>query len=184
LKSNFLSCIQGDHGDFQFDVERFENNALIIDAMAVLQARKGKWNTFGELCDAIFKGILKSAREWKATRVDFVANGYPSQSIKNPERNRRADTSGIQKVRVFNKDQNVPKQWKKYLSLGDNKESLVAFLCEHWRSYTSSRLGNLPSLYVTSKEKCFHFSCGISDEHVLLCDEVLELESDHEEADT
>ncbi len=70
------------------------------------------------------------------------------------------------------------------LEFRGTSESLVTFLCEHWRSYTSSRPGNLASLYVTSKEKCFHFSRGISDEHVLLCDEVLELESDHEEADT
>ena len=136
---------------------------LSLNAMAVIQALKGKWKTFGELCDTIFYSILKLAREWKATRIDFVADRYPAISIKNPERARRAGNAGVQKVHVFSKEQNVPKQWKKFLSLGENKESLISFLCEHWRSYTSSRLGNLAVLYATSKEKCYSFSRGIAD---------------------
>ena len=152
--------------------------------MVVFQSIKDKWKTFGELCDAVFNGIIKSARQWKATRVDFVADRYPAISIKNPERNRRAENSGIQRVNIYDKDQNVPKLWKKYLSVGENKESLIAFLCEHWRSYTTSPLIILPSLYVTSKEKCLHFSRGTSDEDLVVCDELLELQSNHEEADT
>ena len=41
----------------EFDREEFHNNAVIVDAMAVIQALKGKWKTFGELCDAIFSSI-------------------------------------------------------------------------------------------------------------------------------
>ena len=183
FKSSFVYN-QGEQCDTEFNREEFQNNAVIIDAMAVIQALKGKWKTFGELCDAILYSILKLAREWKATRIDFVADRYPAISIKNPERARRAGNAGVQKVHVFSKDQNVPKQWKKFLSLGENKESLISFLCEHWRSYTSSRLGNLAVLYATSKEKCYSFSRGIADECLVVCNEVLELESNHEEADT
>lgn len=99
--------------------------------MAVLQALKGKWKTFGELCDAIFNSMLQWARRWNATRIDLVSDRYPAISIKNPERNKRADRSGIQKIHVYNKEQQVQKQWKKYLSCGENKESLIVFLCNH-----------------------------------------------------
>ena len=76
--------------------------------MALVQALKGKWKTFGELCDTIFSNILKLACHYKATRVDFVADCYLSTSIKNPERNRRAENSGIQKVHIYDKSQNIP----------------------------------------------------------------------------
>ena len=152
--------------------------------MAVIQALKGKWQAFGELCDAIFSSILKLARQWKATRIDFVADRYPAISIKNPERTRRIGNVGVQKVRVFSKEQSVRKQWKKFLTLGENKESLISFLCEHWCTYASSHLSNLDVLYVTSKEKCYSFSCGMADNALVVCDEVSELKSSHEEADT
>ena len=128
--------------------------------MALLQALKGKWKTFGELCDAIFNSIIKLARHWKATRVDLVGDRYPVHSIKDIERARRAENVGTQKIHIYDKDQNVPKQWKKFLSLGENKESLMAFLGQHWRSYVSARFGHLLSLYVTTRDKCLHFSPG------------------------
>ena len=152
--------------------------------MAVIQALKGKWKTFGELCDAIFSSILKLARLWKATRIDFVADRYPAISIKNPDRTRRIGNVGVQKVRVFSKEQSVPKQWKKFLTLGENKESLISFLCERWCTYASSHLSNLDVLYVTSKEKCYSFSRGMADNALVGCDEVSELKSSHEQADT
>ena len=39
-------------------------------------------------------------------------------------------------------------------------------------------------LYVTSKEKCFHLSLGISEDDLVVCTEMLELECNHEKADT
>ncbi|CAB3990956.1 Hypothetical predicted protein [Paramuricea clavata] len=51
-----------------------DNNALIVDAMAILQALKGKWKTFGEFADSIFHYLVKLARECKANRLDFVAD--------------------------------------------------------------------------------------------------------------
>lgn len=152
--------------------------------MALIQSMKSKWKTFGELCDAIFNNVLKLAQQWKATRVDFVADRYLPISIKQSERSRRSENTGIQKLRVFNKDQNVPKQWKKFLGLGENKESLIQFLCEHWRSYVSSCLGHLLALYVTSKEKCYCITRARSDEDRVDCREMSDLESNHEEADT
>ena len=86
-----------------------DGNALIVDAMAVLQALKGKWKTFGEFSDSIFDYLVKLARQYKANRLDFVADRYPAISIKNSERSKRA-TQGVQRVHILNKDQNIPKQ--------------------------------------------------------------------------
>lgn len=182
MMSTFV--LLGDHPTREFDRERYDNNAFIVDAMALIQSMKNKWETFGELCNAIFKNVLKLAQQWKSTRVNFVADRYPPISIKQSERSKRSENTGVQKVRVFNKDQHIPKQWKKFLALGENKESLIQFLCEHWRSYESSCLGHLSALYVTSKEKCYCFTQARYEEEQIDCSEVSDLETNHEEADT
>ena len=104
-------------------------------------------------------------------------------SIKNAERNRRAGT-GVQKIRIFSKDQTVPKQWKKFLSCGEDKENLVEFLCQHWVTYKSFQFGCLSTMYVTSRDKCYVFSSNTSDEDNIVCSDCPELKSNHEEADT
>ena len=104
-------------------------------------------------------------------------------SIKNAERNKRAST-GVQKIRIFSKDQSIPKQWKKFMCCGENKESLVEFLCQHWATYKSFQLRCVSTMYVTSKEKCYVFSSNVSDEDNIVCSNCPELRSNHEEADT
>lgn len=151
--------------------------------MAILQCMKDTWKKFGEFANSTFVYLVNLAQKWGASRIDFVADRYPQQSIKNAERSKRA-TQGVQKVHIFSKDQNLPKQWKKYLSAGENKESLVAFLCDCWCDYDSAKLGTLESMYVTSKSKCFKLSPGVFSNDQVLSREVAELECDHEEADT
>ena len=84
---------------------------------------------------------MNLAQKWGVYRIDFVADRYTQQNIKNAERSKRA-TQGVQKVHIFRKEQNLPKQWKKYLSAGENKESLVAFLCDCWCDYGSVKFGS------------------------------------------
>lgn len=50
-----------------------ERNAVIINAMAVIQAMNGKWKTFAEFADSLFSHLVKLAIRWKATRLDFVS---------------------------------------------------------------------------------------------------------------
>jgi hypothetical protein len=118
-------------------------------------------------------------QEFISSQIDTPPSA--SRILKEPEEPEMLES---RKFMCLSKEQNVPKQWKKFLSLDENKESLISFLCEHWRSYTSSRLGNLAVLYATSKEKCYSFSRGIADECLVVFNKVLELESNHEEADT
>lgn len=182
-KSKLFKILEGEAGNPDVDVRSFHNNALIVDAMAVIQSIKGKWKTFGELSDSIFSSLIKLAQHWNATRLDFVVDRYPALSIKNTERRRRAE-AGVQKVRIFNKGQNVPKQWKKYLSCGENKESLMEFLREHWSTCKSSQLVGISMLYVTSREKCYVLSHSVAEDDLVCSNEISVLESNHEEADT
>eukprot|EP00794_Sanderia_malayensis_P018490 gene18490-20339_t len=69
------------------------------------------------------------AQHWNMTRLNFVADRHPFLSIKNTERTRRAQ-QGVQKIKIFCKEQKVPKQWKKYMSCGENKEFLHNILKE------------------------------------------------------
>ena len=90
----------------------------------------------------------------------------------------------MQKVRIVNPDQTVPKQWKKFLSCGENKESLIKFLCQHWKMYKSSRLHGVSTIYVTAEEECHVFYSSECRDAPVVCSVCPELESNHEEADT
>ena len=182
-KSKLAEILENEAGNPEIDASAFNNSALVIDAMAVIQSMKGKWKTYGEFADALLNSLVKLARKYNSTRLDFVADRYPALSIKNTERQRRAD-KGVQKVHIFGKDQNVPKQWKKFLSCGENKESLVVFLCEYWRACSSSQLGTVSAIHVTAKENCYVLYAGESPSDRVRSDEVSPLRSNHEEADT
>ena len=183
-KFKLFEILEGEAKNPVVDVENLrDGNALIVDTMAVLQVMKGKWKTFGEFADSVFAYLVILARQWKAVRLDFVVDRYPKESIKNAERTRRA-IQGTQRVHIYNKDQNVPKQWKKYMSCGENKESLIAFLWKHWCTYCSAQMKRLEYMYVTSESKCYLLFPCVSQNECIQRQEVRALESDHEEADT
>ena len=157
------------------------NNALILDGMALIQMMKHIPNTFGKLVEIILGRILSLASNSKSTRVDFVCDTYPEVSIKNMERSSRAD-EGSTVVRILGADQKVPRQFKKFLSVGKNKESLIEFF-QHLKHVgkLSNLIGNV-ELFVSHGEMCHRF-CTNNREKVQV-EECKELFSDHEEADT
>ena len=74
-----------------------------------------------------------------------------------------------------------PKQWKKFLSSGENKRMLTRFLLQQWsRDNYADRIGNR-NIYFAVEDKCFQLS--VNDGKVA-CKEITELNSNHEEADT
>ena len=107
------------------------SGALLLDAMAMLQTLKYIPQTFGELAEKILQMLLSCARAANAERVDFVSDGYPAVSIKNLEQNKRA-VSGVTQIRIGGPNQKVSHQFKRFLSLGENKESLIEFIFKHF----------------------------------------------------
>ena len=157
------------------------NSTTIIDGMALLQMLRAKDipNTFGELADSILKQVIGIAVYNKSARIDFVTDRYPTVSTKNAERLNRA-AAGTYAVSILSEQQKVPKQWKKFLSMGSNKEGLVDFLVKQWRKVPCSALQS-KELFVSKEEKCYHYQ---SNGDAVAFNEIPELECDHEEADT
>ena len=151
-------------------------NALLIDAMAILQMLKGIPNTFEQLANEVLKQVIRLAKYHKvSSRVDFVSDRNPSIGTKNAEREKQA-----QAFTIYSATQNVPKQWKKFMSLGRNKEELINFLYMSWCECDPQVLGDI-TLYVTHKNLCHKIK---SIDNLVIVTEVHELASDHEEADT
>ena len=127
--------------------------------------------------------LITLSQKYNSTRLDFVVDRYPLLNVKNKERQRRGE-KGVQKVHIFGKDQSVLKQWKMFLSCGKNKESLLSFLCEHWRSCNSSQLSSISTMYVTAKERCYVLYPGATPNDIVTSNEVFSLRSNKQEADT
>lgn len=107
------------------------NNACVLDAFAILQSLTPVLDSFGELSKQLLVKVVNFALGFKCKRVDFVCDRYPQQSIKSLERNRRS-AEDVQKMKIHNMAQKVPRQWKKFLSCGENKEELMKFIYSSW----------------------------------------------------
>lgn len=91
-----------------------EGGALILDAMAIVQAITKPPTTFGELAEQIFETATKIGAYHKCSRVDFVVDTYPEVSIKDIEHLVRA-SDGATVVTIYGAEQKVPTHWKKFL---------------------------------------------------------------------
>ena len=97
----------------------------------------------------------------------------------NAERQKRV-SSGVQAISILSDKQRVPRQWKKFLGVGSNKESLIRFLVEYWQRSSPEAFKGI-EVYATTANKCCSFKPNVES---VMVEEVPSLESDHEEADT
>ncbi|KAJ8277588.1 hypothetical protein GJAV_G00077100 [Gymnothorax javanicus] len=157
-----------------------ENAALMIDAMALIQSLGDIPGTFGEVADTILANLVRLAKKYGCHRVDFVVDRYPDISMKNVERSQRA-SQGTQVIHIHGIEHKTPKQWKKYLSSGQNKEALVEFLFSMWKNVDLEAAKQDMELYITHGDKCHRLEYKDSQTSVSPFDD---LACDHEEADT
>lgn len=152
--------------------------AWIVDGMAILQSLKDIPSTFKDLAMTIFDSIAPPST--MARRIDFVTDRYLETSIKNAERTRRS-SDGSLKVRITGPGQKCPKQWKKFLSSGENKTSLTEFLLQQWSgNIYANRIGRRIIFFAVG-DICVRLF--VVDGKVM-SDQVEELKCTHEEADT
>ena len=156
------------------------SDVLIVDAMALIQQQSHFPVTFGDLADNILKQLLSAAKRHHAQRIDFVGDRYKVASIKMLERTKRG-SMGHTLIRIQRRDQKLPKQMKKFLSSGQNKEGLLEFLVNDWMRCSPEVLGDT-EVYATRGEDCFRLY--VNEEGKTSVDEIADLHSDHEEADT
>ena len=124
---------------------------------------------------------MRLAKLFDAKRVDFVTDRYNVTSIKNAERNRRAGGSQQNVQRPLSSEQKTPQQFRKLLMSGKSKESLCQFLVCHWQTLDGNELDG-KTLFATQSECCFVMSAD--ENNTIHTEKVVELTSDHEEADT
>ena len=74
------ACVENVDGD----------SALIIDAISVLLTMKVRATTFGKLAKDLLAKIVMMANSSNSSRLDFVGDRYPQQSIKDLEREKRS----------------------------------------------------------------------------------------------
>lgn len=155
------------------------NNTLILDGMAILQQIQNIPNTFGELAIDVIKYIVNLSINYKCKNVHFVTDNYPSISIKNSERERRSDGNGAV-INIRSPCQKLPKQFKKFLTNGQNKEALIHFIYEQWPVLDATLLKG-QTVFISHGHMCHVIQ---PENESLAVKEVPELISDHEEADT
>ena len=158
-----------------------DGSAWIIDLMAVLQSLSTSEipETFQELAKVVLRKCLTHVSS--EGRVDIVSDIYPAISIKNRERSNRYSQGELRIAITGSKSQKVPKQWKKFLSAGCNKEALVELFFNEWQTTEYISTIQRRSVYLNKGESCFIIQSVHGN---IRCQEVEELESSHEEADT
>ena len=98
--------------------------ATIIDGAVIVQILKpGMTTTFKEYADFVFKPYILKQLE-AVQRVDVVWDVYREDSLKSTTRERRG-TGTRRRVASSSK---LPKNWKSFLHVGDNKTELFSFL--------------------------------------------------------
>ena len=120
--------------------------ARIYDGMCVIQQLPTGLETFGDLSERVLKRITSN----NSSHIFFVIDQYWKHSIKSCERNNRRANTGSIRVTVIHHDQKLPKQVKKYLLVGENKEELVEFLLKDW-SWNSTHNNKIVNRYLYSK---------------------------------
>ena len=153
--------------------------AVIIDAMAVMQALVRVPDRLSELADMVTTRILIEGEE--AARIDFVGDQYPANSIKNTERSKRG-RDGELVINITNGQQFCPRQWRKFMANGSNKTGLLIFLIREWseNAVYAEKIKDR-TLFVTHGDNCTKLTS--SNGTINVCT-VLELCSNREEADT
>ena len=133
--------------------------------------------TFGEVADYVLKKITMG----NGRIAFFVTDQYVEYSIKSMEREKRS-SGGTMRVDVLRRDQNVPKQFSKFLGSPENKTSLVKILFADWstHAYHVHRVAD-KEIFITIEDKAY---CISTFQGRMRAVPVEELHCKQEEADT
>ncbi|XP_061580540.1 uncharacterized protein LOC133446517 [Cololabis saira] len=122
-KADLLKCIMTDDTDSQ---PAPMVDGVFLDGAAVVQMlNPGTAKTFQDYADSVFVPYVKSQLE-KTWRLDIIWDVYISDSLKGTTRQKRG--KGIRR-RVMPTTV-LPKQWKDFLRVDDNKTELFEFLSQ------------------------------------------------------
>ena len=115
-----------------------------------------------------------------APLVQLICDTYIHPSIKDPERMKRGDSSETV-YSITGPNQNVPRDWQKALDSSSFKESFLRFLSTEWQRQEYGVILGQRQIYLALDHKCFRYTVRYG---VIVREQVLALNSEHEEADT
>ena len=131
-----------------------QNCARGFDGMCIVQELPSGLEILGCLSDFILTCVTNNP----SSSIFFTTDQYWDASIKLCERNRRA-TSGYIRVAAYRRDQKLPKQLKKYLSVGINKQELIDFLLNDWSTHPKHhQLIRNKTIYFTTRKYSFQLN--------------------------
>ena len=165
-KATFLHKLEG-------PVEPLEkvsgDYAMVFDGMVcptVSSHQQNLWPTFD--------GSARENPHYRFKRINVVFDVYRDLSIKNVERKRRSKDQLLFKSIIATSQ---IKQWGSFLSCNKNKNSLVEFFVSQWKNAESRLKIGQKTIYVTSRSDVYKINDTVVER-------VLQLQSNHEEADT
>ena len=129
---SMISCTKS---DFMCKLESLLENkivsiksadCIIFDAMATIQMLPLPTQTlkisFSDMAKQFLQCILQCSRAIQSvTQIHIVFDRYKENSLKLQTRQKRGDTGASP----------IPKEWKKFLARGENKENLAAYYTDY-----------------------------------------------------
>ena len=145
-KSHFMQKLES----FKYQVTTpIAADCLIFDANAVIQCIKPP-NTaapvhYKDMADQLIEIIRQTSI--KVKNIHILFDHYFQDSIKQMTREKRGDTWSVSvSVRP---DLQIPTNWKQFLHIGKNKESLIKSYTDHWEATLPSKLKGNETTFVS-----------------------------------
>ena len=181
VKSNFMHKLETMYDGKVTSIA--STDCIICDAMAAIQMlpvpSKTVKVTFVDMAEQFRDYILRNSHIYDSfSQIHIVFDRYEPNSLKGLTRQKRGDSVIGQKIYI-QPDMAIPKEGKKFLSRGDNKENLAAYYTNFLIETVRDHLGTNESLFISG---------GLMDKAIKVtiddCKEISELRCIQEEADT
>ena len=149
-------------------------NVVMVDAF-FFRTQTERHSTYGEVARCLLSKLVQMA-----PLVQLICDTYIHPSIKDPERMKRGDSSETV-YSITGPNQNVPRDWQKALDSSSFQESFLRFLSTEWQRQEYGAILRQRQIYLALDHKCFRYTVRSG---VIVREQVLALNSEHEEADT
>lgn len=151
---------------------------VIIDGQALVQAigKPSNAKTFGGLADRFIASVFSHFSD-TCSRVDVVFDRYEEHTIKDTARIVRSGKNRPIRRKVDNRDVPLPINWRQFIDLPENKQDLEHFLSLELIRQAKAVLQNQEVVTAGG----FHDRMAVESS---LGNDVLSLQSNHDEADT
>lgn len=150
-------------------------DVIIVDTMFIVNIMPVVAQTYGRFAMNLLIMLVKMGQ-----CIHLVSDTYRSSSIKDIERDRRADMCGTRTIKITGPDQKMT-DFKQAMRSGDFKTSLLQFLAVEWENERYASILGETELFFALDNTCYKFAVSNGQ---IKKEETQDLQSEHEEADT